>query len=357
MEDMNASLVYLLARQILQMLTQLARDDGAKDMEILVLRHQVAVLRRQVHRPALEPADRMMLAMLSRLLPRHRWSIFFVTPATLLRWHRELVARQWTYPHARPGRPPVDKQARDLVLRLAAENPTWGHRRIQGELVGLGYRVAASTVWKILHDAGIDPAPRRSGPTWKQFLTAQAHTILACDFFTVDTVFLKRIYVLFLVEIATRQVHVVGVTAHPTGAWVAQQARNLLMALDQRATELRFLLRDRDTKFTAAFDAVFTADGIDVIKTPPQAPQANAFAERWVGTVRRECTDRMLIAGERHLAAVLTEYTRHYNGHRPHRSLGQQPPNPAPRIVDLSAARVQRRPILGGLINEYSQAA
>jgi transposase InsO family protein len=339
------------------MLTQLARDGGAKDVEILVLRHQVAVLRRQVHRPALEPADRMMLAVLSRLLPRHRWSIFFVTPATLLRWHRELLARHWTYPHARPGRPPVDKQARDLVLRLAAENPTWGHRRIQGELVGLGYRVAASTVWKILHDAGIDPAPRRSGPTWKQFLTAQAHTILACDFFTVDTVFLKRIYVLFFVEIATRQVHVVGVTAHPTGAWVAQQARNLLMDLDQRATELRFLLRDRDTKFTAAFDAVFTAADIDVIKTPPQAPRANAFAERWVGTVRRECTDRVLIVSERHLAAVLSEYTHHYNDHRPHRSLGQQPPIPAPHVVDLKSARVHRRPILGGLINEYSQAA
>ncbi len=240
------------------MLTQLARDGGTKDVEILVLRHQVAVLRRQVTRPDLEPADRVVLAVLSRLLPRPRWSTFFVTPATLLRWHRELVARHWTYPRARPGRPPVDKQIRDLVLRLAAENSSWGHRRIQGELVGLGYRVAASTVWKILHGAGIDPAPRRAGLTWKQFLTAQAHTILACDFFTVDTVLFKRIYVLFFVEIATRRVHVAGVTAHPTGAWVAQQARNLLMDLDQRVAGLRFLLRDRDAKFTAVFDALFT---------------------------------------------------------------------------------------------------
>jgi putative transposase len=243
---MSASLVYLLLRLVLQMLTQFARDGGAKDVELLVLRHQVAVLRRQVRRPKLEPTDRVVLTALSRLLPRSRWPIFFVTPATLLRRHRQLIARHWTCPHATPGRPPIARQIRDLVRRLAAENPTWGHRRIHGELVGLGYRVAASTVWKILHQAGIDPAPRRSGPTWKQFLTAQAHAMLACDFFTVDTVFLKRIYVLFFLEIATRRVHVVGVTAHPTGAWVAQKARNLLMDLDQSAERLRFLLRDRE---------------------------------------------------------------------------------------------------------------
>jgi putative transposase len=355
---MNVSLVYLLLRQVLQMLTQLARDDGAKDVEILVLRHQVAVLRRQVTRPRLAPNDRVVLAALSRLLPRSRWPIFFVTPATLLRWHRRLIARHWTYPHARPGRPAVCAQIRDLVLRLAAENPTWGHRRIHGELAGLGCQVAASTVWKILlHHAGVDPAPRRAGPTWKQFLAAQAHAMLACDFFTVDTVFLTRIYVLFFIEIATRQVHVVGVSAHPTGAWVAQQARNLLIDLDERADALRYLLPDRDAKFTAAFDTVFTSAGIEVIKTPPQAPRANAFAERWVGTVRRECTDRMLIAGKRHLMAVLTSYTSHYNEHRPHRSLGQRTPQPRPRVAESATTRIQRRPILDGLINEYSQAA
>jgi putative transposase len=355
---MAASLVYLLLRQILQMLTQLARDGGAKDVELLVLRHQLAVLRRQVHRPDLQPTDRVVLAALSRLLPRPQWPAFFVTPATLLRWHRQLLARHWTYPHAQPGRPPVDREIRELVLRLATENPTWGHRRVQGELARLGHQLAASTVWKILHRAGVDPAPRRTGPTWKQFLTAQAHTILACDFFTVDTVLLKRIYVLFFIELATRQVHIVGATAHPTGAWVAQQARNLLMELKNQADELRFLLRDRDTKFTTAFDAVFTAAGIDVLRTPPQAPRANAVAERWVGTVRRECTDRILIAGEPHLTSVLTAYTAHYNGHRPHQTLDQRPPNPPPpQIVDLNTARVRRRPILGGLINEYSQAA
>jgi putative transposase len=252
------------------MLTQLARDGGRKDVELLVLRHQVAVLRRQIHRPKLEPADRVILATLSRLLPRKRWSIFLVTPATLLRWHRQLIARHWTYPHRRAGRPPVAAEIRQLVLRLAADNPTWGHKRIQGELIGLGYRVAASTVWKILNRAGVDPAPHRAGPTWRQFLTAQAQSIIASDFFTVDTVFLKRIYVLFFVEVATRRVHIAGVTAHPTGAWVTQQARNLLMDLDHYVDRLRFLIRDRDTKFTAAFDTVFTAAGIHVIRTPPR---------------------------------------------------------------------------------------
>ena len=275
---MSVSLVYFLLRQVLQLLTQLARDGGAKDVELLVLRHQVAVLRRQVHRPDLQPADRVVLAALSRLLPRHRWAAFFVTPATLMRWHRQLIARHWTYPHVRKGRPPIGHEIRELVVRLAAENPTWGHRRIHGELVGLGYRVAASTVWKILHRAGVDPAPLRSGPTWTQFLTAQAHAMLACDFFTVETVFLKRIYVLFFVELASRRVCVAGVTAHPTGAWVAQQARNLLMELDERVATLRFLLRDRDSKFTTAFDAVFAADRVEVIKTPPRAPRANAVA-------------------------------------------------------------------------------
>jgi hypothetical protein len=220
---MSASLVYLLLRQVLQMLTQLARDDGAKDVELLVLRHEVAVLRRQVRRPKLEPADRVVLAALSRLLPRSRWPIFFVTPATLLRWHRQLIARHWTYPHATTGRPPIAGQIRDLVLRLARENPSWGHRRVHGELVGLGYQVAASTVWKIMHRAGVDPAPRRSGPTWKQFLTTQAHAMLACDFFTVDTVFLKRVYVLFFFEIASRRVHVAG-TRSPNAGWARSAA-------------------------------------------------------------------------------------------------------------------------------------
>jgi putative transposase len=209
-------------------------------------------------------------------------------------------------------------------------------------LPGVGYRVAASTVWKILHSAGNDPAPLRARQTWRQFLTAQAKTISACDFFTVDTVLLKRIYVLFFIEIGTRHVHLAGVTAHPTGAWVTQQARNLLMDLGRHVERLRYLIRDRDAKFTAALDTVFTAADIQIIRTPPQAPQGNAYAERWVGTVRRECTDRILIVNERHLARVLAEYTAHYNGHRPHRALAQRPPHPSPTGPQTDAYKIQR---------------
>ena len=213
--------------------------------------------------------------------------------------HRDLVRRRWTYSHRR-GRPGVAAEIRALVLRLARENPTWGYRRVHGELCRLGYRIGASTVWTILYRAGVDPAPVRSAVTWRQFLRTQAKGVLAVDFFTVDTVFLKRLYVLFVIEVATRRVHVLGATAHPVGEWVAQQARNLLMGID-RAGRFRFLVRDRDTKFTAAFDAVFAGEAIEVLRTPVRAPQANAYAERWVGTVRRELLDRMLILGCRQL--------------------------------------------------------
>ena len=242
------------------------------------------------------------------------------------------------------------------MLRLAAENSSWGHRRIQGELAGLGYRVAASTVWAILHRAGVDPAPRRDGPSWRQFLTAQARGIICCDFLAVETVLLRRLYVLIFVEVADRRVQLAGVTAHPTSDWVTQQARNILLDLGERVGTLRFLIRDRDALFTAAFDAVFTAETMQIIRTPPQAPRANAICERMVGTLRRELLDRILIVNQVHLRRVLDEYLIHYNGHR-HRSLGQRPPHPTRSSTPPATGSVQRRGILNGLINEYHRAA
>jgi putative transposase len=358
------SILYAMVRAVLGLVVLRARGGAAKDIELLVLRHEVAVLRRQVARPRLEPKDRLLLAALSRLLPRQLRRCRIVTPSTLLRWHRELVNRRWTYPRRRDskgGRPPTPAVIRALVLRLARENPSWGHRRIHGELVGLGYRVAAATVWNILRRAGLDPVPRRTGPTWREFCRVQARTMLACDFFTVDTVLLRRIYVFFVLQVGTRRVHILGATRRPTGEWVTQQARNLLMELGEQAEAFRFLVRDRDTKFTTGFDAVFTDAGIEVLRSPPRAPKANAYAERWIGTVRRECLDRLLIFNERQLRRVLTEYEIHYNGHRPHRSLGQRPPaatTPEPAVYAATAdAGVHRTDLLGGLIHEYHHAA
>jgi putative transposase len=241
---------------------------------------------------------------------------------------------------------------------LAVENSSWGYRRIHGELAGLGYRIAASTVWSILKRAGIHPAPRRDGPSWRQFLRVQARGILATDFFCVDTLLLQRLYVLFVVEHATRRVHVLGVTAHPSGVWVAQQARNFLMDLGDCAAQFRLLIRDRDSKFTSVFDAVFASESIRILRTPVRSPRANAIVERWVGTVRRELLDRILIVNRRHLTAVLAEYVAHFNHHRPHRALSQAAPlRSLPPPASPSQVRLRRRDLLGGLIHEYAQVA
>jgi putative transposase len=350
-------LVYLMLVRALSWLALLARSDAAKDVEILTLRHEVAVLRRTNPRPKMSWLDRAVLSALSRLLPAPLRQLRLVTPRTLLRWHAHLVACRWTYSRRRPGRPPTSPAIRDLVIRMARENSRWGYRRIQGELIGLGHAVAASTVWRILKRAGLDPAPRRSGPTWRQFLSAQAHAILAIDFAHVDTVFLRRLYVLVVVEHGRRRVHIVGITANPTGVWVTQQARNLLMDLGDRADRFRFLIRDRDSKFTTSFDAVFADAGMRIIRTPTRAPRANAIAERFIGSLRRECLDHILITGPRHLAAVLREYVQHFNTHRPHRSLRQRPPAGVTPPRPRAAIRVLRRDRIGGLLHEYAQVA
>jgi transposase InsO family protein len=332
----------------------------ADAVEIAVLRHQLAVLRRQVARPRYAPSDRMVLAALARLLPRERWPAFLVTPSTLLRWHRELVARRWTYGRIGQGCRGLDPQVVDLVVRLARENPRWGYVRIVGECRTLGVRVSATSVRRILRRHRIGPAPRRGGPTWTQFLRAQAGGLLGCDFFTVETVGLTRLYVLFVVEVDRRRVHLAGITAHPTGAWVAQQARNLLMDLEGGMDRFRYLVRDRDTKFTTAFDAVFAAAGVETVRIPPRAPRANAYAERWVRTVRNECLDWTLIWNDRQLHRVLTEYLQHYNTARPHRSLDLDVPTPAPldNVTTLpTLGRVERVDVLGGLIHQYRRAA
>ena len=359
---MLLSIVYRLMRCLVGLLAVLVRSDLSKDAELLVLRHENQVLRRQLRgRLRWDHADRLWLAALSRLVSRRRWpKVFPVTPATLLRWHRDLVARKWDYTsQRRPGRPSTGTAVKALIIRMARENPAWGHRRIQGELARLGHAIAASTVWEILHAAGIEPAPRRAWPTWREFLAGQAHAIIACDFLVVETVLLKRLHVLVFIEHGTRRVHLAGVTAHPTGAWAVQQARNLAMDLDDRLGALRFLVHDRDPLFTTAFGEVFKAEGLRIVTTLPRTPRMNAICERVIGTLRRELLDRTLILSERHLDLVLREYLTHYNGHRPHQSRRQRPPDietqPVGDVADLRSVR--RKPVVTGLINEYRNAA
>jgi putative transposase len=362
----RCGLVYLVVRALVRLLVSARQpkpDDGAKDLEILVLRHQLRVLQRKSGRPKLRVIDRILLAAASRVIPRDRWVAFLVTPATLLRWHRELVRGKWTYRRAgRPGRPPIDAAVRELILRLAQENPRWGCVRIGGELRKLGIRVGATTIRSLIRTARLGPAPRRTGPSWTEFLRAQASGVMACDFFTVETAWLRTLYVLVFIELGSRRISLSPSTAHPDSAWVTQQARNLVMDLDGHSPAIRFLIRDRDAKFSRSFDEVVRSEGARVIVTPIQAPNANAHAERVIETIRTECLDWSLILGRRHLDRTLRTYAEHYNRARPHRALALASPlaeasvqaqAPAP----VSPHAVRRRDLLGGLIHEYYGAA
>jgi putative transposase len=348
-------LLHLLVRRSVRLVAG-GSAAAALEVENAVLRHQLSVLRRTVKRPELRRRDRVVLAAASSLVPRERWSTFVVSPQTLLRWQRELVRRKWTYRRRRAGRPSLDPERRELVMRLARENPRWGCVRIQGELRKLGIRIGATTIRTLLRRHGLGPAPRRNGSSWAEFLRAQAEGVLACDFFTVETVWLRTLYVLFWIEHGSRRVHLAGVTANPDCAWVTQQARNL--AIDERLETVRFLIHDRDAKFCGPFDAIIRSESVRVLETPLRAPRANAVAERWVRTVRNECLDHLLIVGRRHLEQVLAAYLAHYNGERPHRSLALAAPAGQPPAARGSPPpQIRRRDVLGGLIHEYAAAA
>jgi putative transposase len=370
---MIVSLVYRAVRGLLALPELLLRREASVEAEVLVLRHENAVLRRQLASPVrYEPTDRFWFSALSSLIPRPRWALVFpVTPGTLLAWHRRLIARTWDYSarRTRVGRPPSSAALKKLVLRLADENPRWGHRRIQGEMARLGHPIASGTVWNTIHAAGTDPAPRRHGPSWTEFLTVQAEGIVAADFFHLDTALGQRLYAMAFLEHGTLPqppaggapcLHLTPVTAHPTGQWAVQQAREFTTAPAERGGQARFLLRDRDTKHTSSFDAVFTAEDADILLSAPRAPKMNAHCERVIGTIRREALDHILIMNASHATKVLAEFTDHYNRHRPHRSRGQPPPDASqqtPPAIDIRNRGLLRTRILGGAINEYRYAA
>ena len=358
-------LIFLIVSRAVSLLGLSRREAWWKDAEILMLRHQLAVAQRerpQAHVRLAWP-DRAWLALLAWTLPIERLAAMrlIVTPSTILRWRRDIVRRRWARlsRRGRSGRPATERKVRSVVLRLARENESWGYRRIHGELVGLGITVAPSTVWQILKSAGIDPAPRRDGPGWPEFLRSQAQGILALDFFTADLLNGTKAYVLAVIEHGTRRVRVLGATGHPVQSWVVQQARNLLMDLEDAETRVKFVIHDRDASFTTTFDAVFQAAGIRVIRSAVQAPRMNSIMERWIGSCRRELLDRTLVWNQRHLMIVLRDYEAFYNTHRPHRALKQAAPlRPLPDgVASLDQFRVQRRDRAGGVIHEYRLVA
>ena len=361
-----AATAYLALTSVFTLIRILPMSDRDKDAEILVLRHQLAVLQRQSDKPKLTWPDRALLAALLRPLPRVqlRQLQLIVTPDTVLRWHRDLLRRR----HAkasrskRPGRPRTVRSVRALVLRLARENPNWGYRRIHGELAALGIKIAAGTVWNILKEHGIDPAPERDHTTWATFLRSQAQAILAADFFETKTLTGATLTVLAVIEHATRRARILGATAHPTAAWVTQLARNTAMDLQDTGAKVKFLIRDRDVRYPTSFDAVLQTEGIEVVQTGVRMPRMNAIIERWMRSCRTELLDRTLVWNQTHLLHTLREYEQFYNEHRPHRTLASAAPlHPLPQPItepdQLTHLDVHRRDRLGGILHEYKHAA
>ena len=362
---MGLKLIFLVVSRAVPVLGLSRRESWWKDAEILMLRHQLAVAERErpkAHSRLTWP-DRAWLALLAGTLPIERLAAIrlIVTPGTILRWHRDIARRRWDHRSRRglPGRPATHRKVGSAVLRLARENESWGYRRIHGELAGLGITVAPSTVWETLKRAGTGPAPRRDGPGWAGFLRSQAQGILALDFFTTDLLNGTKVYVLAAIEHGTRRIRVLGAAGNPVQAWVAQQARNLLMDLEDAGAWVKFVIHDRDASFTAGFDEVFRAGDARIIRSAVQAPRMNSIMERWIGSCRRELLDRTLVWNHRHLMAVLREYEDFRSTHRPHRALKQAAPlRPLPDCVtDLDRFRIQRRDRAGGVIHEYRLVA
>jgi putative transposase len=364
-------MIFFLLAHVFSMLLDLVmrrkRSNHDKDVEILLLRQQLHILQRaQSRAPRISRWEKLTLLVLARRLTamtngtRARLSqlVLLFKPETLLKWHRELVRRKWNFLKGAPrGRPAISGDIEALILRLARENPTWGYGKLEGELGKLGYEVGRTTVKAVLKRTGVPPAPERvkRGSSWRTFLQHYKDQIIACDFFTVETAWLKTLYVLFFIELGSRRVHLAGCTSSPTTAWVTQQARQLSWQIRDGALPVRFLIHDRDTKCPAAFDTVFASEDMTIIRTPVQTPNANAFAERWIRSVREECLDKLLILGERHLERVLTTYVAYYNRARPHQGIDQQCPVPLE-----SAARdgsIERRDLLGGVLHDYYRRA
>ena len=339
---------------------RLSEDD--KDLEILLLRQQLGIAERKLHKPLrASRAERLTLAVVTTKLrsssirteEQLRQIIRIFQPETVLGWHRQLVKRKWTYnPSGHNGRPRIDQALERLVVRFAQGNPDWGYDRIEGELGKLDYTISDETIANILRRHNIPPAPERGGsPSLRHLMTHYKVQILACDFFTVETLFLKTVYVLFFIELGTRRVHFAGCTTNPDDSWVTQQARQITWNLDDTNQSFRFLIRDRDKKFTAAFDTIFRSEGMKIIRTPRQAPNANSHAERYVRSVRSECLDKIIVINQAHLRSVLTEYVEFYNTRRPHQGIGQQ--SPIIRSPEKNEGLVHRRHVLGGIINDY----